>query len=381
MNEYSYQRYSRKPKKQRPFSSFCIGLIGAFIGGVLSIYIAPNYLYGKIIPVPTVFLVEEKSNKSEENIIYSENYNIVASVAEKSMKSVVGITIVQEVKEFFWSKDTEGIGSGVIIDSNGYILTNSHVVGDGKAKEINVLIEGMESLPAKTIWYDETLDLAIIKVEANNLPIATLGDSDELKVGELAIAIGNPLGLDFQRSVTSGIISGLKRSIKISNTNIIDDLIQTDASINPGNSGGPLLNQKGEVIGLNTAKITSGEGLGFAIPINLVKSIVEEVIEDGGFSTVYIGFQGIETQIYENQMNIDLGVDSGVVIIEITPNSPAEIAELKPRDIILKIEDNNIENMSQLRKILYKYRLGDRTNITINREGKQMVVEIEFIKF
>src|SRR5690606_27233341 len=193
-------------------------------------------------------------------------------------------------------------------------------------------------------------DLAVVKVDARNLDAADLGNSDLLEVGELAVAIGNPLGLDFQRSVTSGVISGLHRSIQVDEYNVIEDLIQTDASINPGNSGGPLLNAKGEVIGINTAKIKSGEGVGFSIQINLVKQILEEVIKEGSFKNVYIGFTGTEVEVYERQFGVDLKVDNGVIVIEIAPGSPAAKAGLKPMDIILEIDNEPIESMTNLRK-------------------------------
>jgi S1-C subfamily serine protease len=202
-----------------------------------------------------------------------------------------------------------------------------------------------------------------------------------LEVGELAVAIGNPLGLDFQRSVTSGVISGLHRSIKVDQYNVIEDLIQTDASINPGNSGGPLLNAVGEVIGINTAKIQTGEGLGFAIPINIVRPIVEEVIEKGKFSNVYIGFTGSEVEVYERQFGVDLGATNGVVIVEVIPDSPASQAGLKPQDVISKIDNEPIESMTSLRKILYKYRIGDSATLTIQRNGKTSNVTIKFFEF
>lgn len=381
MSDYNYYSYNKPPKKRGAFSYFMVALIGAVIGGILSIYIAPNYLYGKILPMPDIFVIQEAGSINQINITPTEDISTVTAVAKKTMGSVVGITTVQEIREFFWARDAEGVGSGVIINSNGYILTNSHVIGDGNAKSITVLIENRDKMPGKVLWYDAALDLAIVKVEARNLPVADLGDSDLLEVGQLAVAIGNPLGLDFQRSVTSGVISGLHRSIRVDQYNVIEDLIQTDASINPGNSGGPLLNNKGEVIGLNTAKIQTGEGLGFAIPINLVKSIAEEVISEGSFSNVYIGFEGAELSKYERYFGIDLKVKNGVVILEIIPNSPAANADLKPHDIITKVDDQKIESMTQLRKVLYKYRIGDKAIISINRDGQEMKTEITFTKF
>src|SRR5699024_492550 len=159
-------------------------------------------------------------------------------------------------------------------------------------------------------------------------------------------------------------------------TNIIEDLIQTDASINPGNSGGPLLNERGEVIGINTAKIQTGEGLGFAIPINSVKPILEQVIKEGSFNTVMIGIQGLEVERYESALGVELNVDKGVIILEIVPNSPADKSGLRSGDIIVSIDDNEIENMNQLKKILYKYKKGQKAKLNIIRDGKEKTVEI-----
>lgn len=381
MDDYNYYSYNRPPKKRGFFSYFLVALIAAIIGGIFSSYIAPNYLYGKVLPMPEIFERQEVGSINEININPTEDISVVSAVAKKTIGSVVGITTIQEQRELFWAKDVEGVGSGVIIDSNGYILTNSHVIGDGKAKSISVLIENRDKMPGKVLWYDPALDLAIVKVEAKGLQVADFGDSDVLEVGQLAVAIGNPLGLDFQRSVTSGVISGLHRSIRVDQYSVIEDLVQTDASINPGNSGGPLLNNKGQVIGINTAKIQTGEGLGFAIPINLIKPIAEEVIREGSFSNVYIGFQGTEVDRYERQLGVDLKIDSGVVILEIFPNSPAANANLKQLDIIVKVDNQEIQTMTQLRKTLYRYRMGDKAVLTINRGGVESKVEITFIKF
>jgi S1-C subfamily serine protease len=381
MDDYNYHSYNRPPNKNRAFSYILVALIAAIIGGIFGSYIAPTYLYGKLLPVPELYQRQETSPINQITITPTEGITPVTAAAKKAIGSVVGITTVQEMRELFWSRDVEGVGSGVIIDSNGYILTNSHVIGDGKAKSISVLIENRDKIQGKVLWYDSSLDLAIVKVEAKDLQVAELGDSDILDVGQLAVAIGNPLGLDFQRSVTSGVISGLHRSIRVDEYNIIEDLIQTDASINPGNSGGPLLNSEGAVIGINTAKVKTGEGLGFAIPINLIKPIAEQVIKEGKFSSVYIGFQGTEVERFEREFGTRLGIDSGVVIIEILQNSPAEKANLEVLDIITEIDNQKVENMTQLRKILYKYKIGDKTVLTINRNGQNMEVQIEFIKF
>lgn len=372
--------YERPPKRRSKFSYFVVALIAAIVGGIVSAYIAPVYLYGKLIPMPDIYKENMSNVEKQINITPNSDISSVSAVAKKAMSSVVGITTIQVQRKFIWEEEVEGVGSGIVINPNGYILTNSHVVGDGKAKRINVLFEDGDKMPGKVLWNDALLDLAIVKVEATQLPTAELGDSDSLEVGQLAVAIGNPLGLDFQRTVTSGVISGLNRSVRVDQYNVIENLIQTDASINPGNSGGPLLNNKGEVIGINTVKIRSqvGEGLGFAIPINVAKPIIDGIIKQGDFKTVYMGFTGIEVEKYEMKYGVELNADKGIIIGEILLNSPAEKAGLKSGDIIIKIDNQEIESMNQLKKILYKYKKGDKATLAVIRNNKEMAVEIIF---
>lgn len=367
---------NKKEKRNRILSYLAIALISSLIGGLVSPYIAINYLYADKLPS-----IEEKANNNNDNVVYNidgSNITAVSVAAKKAMSSVVGITTKQVQNFGFISQEVDGVGSGVIVDKNGYILTNSHVVGDGNAKEITVLLENEDKIPGKVLWNDGSIDLAIVKVDTTDLPVAILGDSDKLEVGEIAIAIGNPLGLEFQRTVTSGIISGLHRSIQVDQYNVIEDLIQTDASINEGNSGGPLLNSKGEVIGINTAKIKTAEGLGFAIPINTVKPVIEEVVKEGTYKTVFLGITGVEVELYERQLGVDLIADNGVVIIEVVPNSPASKGNLRAGDVITKIDDQEIQNMNQLKKSLYKYKKGDKAKLNIIRNGREEQVEIEF---
>ncbi|MBV1820847.1 serine protease HtrA [Clostridium cochlearium] len=376
---YSYEKVPTKNKRSgfrgSLFSYIALALVAAIIGGVASIYIAPN-LYGNILPNPNS--VENKYMPQQVSITPSDDINTVSAVVKKSMSSVVGITTLETVNYFFEQRDVEGLGSGVIVDSNGYILTNSHVVADGNAKEIKVLFDNGDKVPGKVLWNDSSLDLAIVKVDITNLPVAELGDSDKLEVGEIAIAIGNPLGLEFQRTVTSGVISGLNRSIQINQANIIEDLIQTDASINPGNSGGPLLNKSGEVIGINTVKIKTGEGLGFSIPINIAKSIIKEVISKGTYETVVMGVRGMDVKDYQARLGIDLGLEKGVVILSVESNSPAEKAGILQGDILIKMDDTEINSMQGLKKHLYNYKSGDKSNLTVIRNGEKQQIEIGF---
>lgn len=368
-----------KPKKKKSFrgsaiSYIALALVASLIGGLGSTYLAPK-LYGNILPYPNNKVYASGQSIS---ITPSDNLSTVSAVAKKAMGSVVGITTV-ETRQFFLGgqQDVSGSGSGVIVDSNGYILTNSHVVANGNAKDIKVLFENGDEIPGTVLWNDPILDLAIVKVELTNLPAATLGDSDSLEVGEIAIAIGNPLGLEFQRSVTSGIISGLHRSVQVQST-IIEDLIQTDASINPGNSGGPLLNGKGEVVGINTAKVTSGEGLGFSIPINQAKLIIDEVINNGAYKAVFMGISGVSVNEYESRLGVKLSTDKGIVLVQVAENSPADKGGLVNGDIIKMIDNVEVENMTQLKKSLYKYKQGDKATLTIVRNNREMKLDITF---
>lgn len=374
--------YDRRNKEERSpkrtfkgslISYIALALVASIMGGLASSYIGPN-LYGKILPNPKTM----EYTAQQVNINTSDDINTVSAVAKKAMNSVVGITTVEVQQYLFSQREVEGIGSGVIVDTNGYILTNSHVIGGGNAKSITVLFENGDKLPAKVLWNDSFLDLAVVKVDATGLTAATLGDSDKLEVGEIAVAIGNPLGLEFQRTVTSGIISGLNRSIQVSSNNVIENLIQTDASINPGNSGGPLLNSKGEVIGINTAKIKSAEGLGFTIPINEIKLIIEGIASSGTYKTVFMGISGVTVEEYQATFGIELSVDNGIILIQVSENSPAGRAGLMNGDIITKIDNEEIKNMSQLKKSLYKYKKGDKAEITIIRNNSENKIDIEF---
>jgi len=355
-------------------SYIALALVTSFLGGFAAIYVAPS-LYGKILPYP-----ENKEYTAQAiNINTNDSISTVSAVAKKAMNSVVGITTVEtrQTWPFYGTQDVGGVGSGVIIDSNGYILTNSHVIADGNAKELKVLLENGDQIDGEVVWNDAIIDLAMVKVDKTNLPVADLGDSDKLEVGEIAIAIGNPLGLEFQRTVTSGVISGLNRTVSVDG-GIISDLIQTDASINPGNSGGPLLNGNGEVIGINTAKVSSGEGLGFAIPINQVKLIVDEILETGTYKTAYIGIKGVDVKEYESRLGVDLSADSGVVVIEVLSGSPAIKAGIQTGDIITKIDAIEISGMDQLKQQLYNYKAGDKVVIGIIRNSEEMNLNLEF---
>ena len=311
--------------------------------------------------------------------------NAASVIAEKVMPSVVGIsTIAQSQRETIFglqSGTIQGIGTGIIVSEDGYILTNSHVVNDGDTQQITVdLYDGTE-FSGNVLWNDSSLDLAIVKIDAKGLTAAELGDSDEVNIGDYALAIGNPLGLNYERSVTSGIISGLNRSITTQDesngkTNKMDGLIQTDAAINSGNSGGPLINSSGQVIGINTAKASSSEGLGFAIPINSATPIIKQIKEKGSYEQTYIGISGVDLSTIATNYVTDFKADNGVFIMQIYTDSPAAAAGLKEGDIITELDGKAVDGMSALKSTLINYSPGDTVELTIERDKSNQKISL-----
>ena len=262
-------------------------LIALLLGIAFSIYttynnidITPEYEIKRTestIPLQTVENVTQESQS-------------VADMLEKVSQSVVGISKIKTKSNSIFSSSNSindlGLGTGIIVSNNGYILSNCHVTGE-KSSTCYITLENGYTYEGSVVWCDSDLDLSITKINATNLPYATIGDSSNLKAGETFYAIGNPIGYEFRKTITSGIISSTNRSIRFEeNNNVVymTDLIQTDASINPGNSGGPLLRSNGEVIGVNTVKITSAEGIGFAVPVNVVKPVIENFVTNNSFN-------------------------------------------------------------------------------------------------
>lgn len=299
----------------------------------------------------------------------------VAQVANQTAASVVEITTETVANDMFMRQYvTEGAGSGVVISSDGYIATNNHVI-EGASK-ITVRLTTGEEYEATLIGTDSQTDVAVIKVEGVTLSPVTYGDSDQLVVGDTAIAIGNPLG-ELGGTVTNGIISALDREIELENQTMT--LLQTNADINPGNSGGGLFNDKGELIGLVVAKSagTNVEGLGFAIPVNVVKEVVQSIIDVGyvqgrpvlGVSVVDISSAQLAYQYGVNQL--------GVYIAGLTEGTKAEKSGLKAGDCIVAIEDTQISSTADLKKILQEYKVGDSVNVIVSRNGKLATVKVE----
>ena len=320
------------------------------------------------------------TNKTEEKDI--------STLIENVNNAVVGISRIADKGTTIFLQDGAsnlGLGTGFIVSNDGYIVTNQHVSGE-KNSTCYVTLESGKTYKASVVWADVDLDLSIIKINVNNLDYLTLGDSDKIKVAEQVYAIGNPIGFEFQRTVTSGIISGLNRTIKIEEdgkTSYMEDLIQTDATINPGNSGGPLINKNGEVLGINSVKITSAEGIGFAIPINIIKPIIEQLVSNGEYITPTLGMFAYDKDIvpYINQeLTQNIKLDTGIYVADVIRNSPAERSGMERGDILLEIDGIKLEKMSELRTYIYSKKVGEKVNIKYIRGNKEYQISITLAK-
>ncbi|MDR0851772.1 MAG: S1C family serine protease [Clostridiales Family XIII bacterium] len=310
----------------------------------------------------------------------ASDINTTEAVAKKVLNSVVGITAEGNTVDYFGrTARATGVGTGIIVHEDGYILTNSHVVWDGETTSIKVLLSDGKEVDGELLWNDDTIDLAIIKINAKGLVPTELGDSDLVQIGSYVAAIGNPLGLDFNGSITQGVVSGLNRNITAGSetkTTRMEGLIQVDAAINSGNSGGPLLNNRGEVIGVNTAK-ASAEGMGFAIPINTAKPIIERVIATGSFERVYMGVSASNAEEISVQYpNLKLGAVKGAFLTNVTSGSPADLAGLRMKDIITEVNGVKVFTSTDLIKTLLSYQAGDTVTVKYLRDGSEEITTV-----
>ena len=388
-DDYRYPVAESSRPRRGLFGTLSMVLIGAILGSALTMasgwYLinekgllrtqtvagstVAGQTTGKIITAPAAETGETSENQ----------------VAAVVTPSVVGITTRTQVSSlpFFGQNGTnyvEGVGSGVILSLDGYIVTNSHVVDNGDAGDIRIVFADETSAPGEVIWSDAALDLAIVKTDRKDLEPVTIGSSEAVKVGDKAIAIGNPLGLDLQSTLTSGYISGLDRSITVEGGATMSGLIQTDAAINEGNSGGALLNSAGQLIGINTAKAGgTASGIGFAIPIDTVKPIIEKVIADGDFKSVYLGVTGMNVGTIRAQgQTLEYEGESGVFIMEVMRGTAAAEAGLESEDVITRIEDHDIDGMTDLKKALLNYKVGDKVQVTYFRGNSEQTTDLTF---
>ena len=266
-----------------------------------------------------------------------------------------------------------GQGSGFVFTPDGLLLTNSHVVHD--AKTIHVSLPDGRRLPGALIGEDPDTDLAVVRASASDLPALKLGDSQTIRVGQLAIAIGNPLG--FSTTVTAGVVSALGRSLRSRSGRLMDDIIQTDAALNPGNSGGPLVNSRGEVIGVNTAIISGAQGLCFAIAANTAQYVVGRLIRDGRIRRSYIGVAGQNAPIARQFVRFyGLGVSTGVLVATIEPDSPASKSQLRETDMITAFDRRDVSSIDRLHRLLTEERIGQETMLTIIRRTEKLEIAV-----
>jgi serine protease Do len=308
--------------------------------------------------------------------------SLIINAIEKVSKNVVNIASVRMVTDqLLRIFPIEGVGSGIIIDNQGHILTNYHVVDH--ARRLKVTLYDGRTLNARVIGTDKLTDLAVLKIEnyynddddkaSDFIPSVDLGDSDNLRVGQIVIAIGNPFGLTGGPTVTTGIISSLNRNIEFEEG--ILELVQTDAAINPGNSGGPLINTKGEIIAINTAKIPYAHGIGFAVPVNTAKTILQELIQYGKVNRPWLG---ISTINITNRIAryYRLPTNEGALVVKVEEYSPAADAGIRPGDIIEEIDEKRIEEITDLSSRIKKKKANENTLLSVNRYGRRFNISV-----
>ena len=318
-----------------------------------------------------------KLSADEEN---NENINNISDIIENASKCVVGISKIKTLgSSVFTSNSSEelGLGSGIIVSNKGYILTNQHVVGE--SNNCYVTTENGKNYTGKILWKNTDIDLAILKVEEYFNNIINIRDSNSVRIGEEVYAIGNPIGYEFQRTVTGGIISAIDRTVKIKNKDetysYMSNLIQTDATINPGNSGGPLIDKEGKLVGINTIKITSAEGIGFAIPINIVKPIIDKYEKIGEFKEPYLGIYAYDGSVI-SYINKDKKISEGIYVESIIDGSPADNTELKKGDIIIRIDNTRVNKLSELQQYIFTKNSEDEIILTVIRNNKEKQMRV-----
>jgi len=409
------------PKEKKPSFLglvFLLGILAGLVGGGISGF----YFYSEIkkeltelnIPsFPQIIQQEKEKVIEKEYVSQTSQEEKIIQVIKQISPAVVSVIISKDMpvykeyyeedpfEEFFWEdspfefkipqykqEGTEkrqiGAGTGFIVLPEGMVLTNKHVVATENAEYTVITNDGKE-YSAKILAKDPVQDLAILKIEGDSFKPVKLGDSSSLQIGQTVIAIGNALG-EFENTVSVGVISGLGRTITASGGGMLEtleDVIQTDAAINQGNSGGPLLNLKGEVIGINTAMALQGENVGFAIPINLAQKDIQQIKTSGKISYPFLGVRYviITPEIAKKE---NLPTDQGALVIKgdkpgepaVTPNSPADKSGLKENDIILEFQEEKITPKNSLAKIISKYNPGDKVLLKILRTGKEITVEV-----
>jgi S1-C subfamily serine protease len=332
-----------------------------------------QFISGKEIPADSAGGIPSPIDHREREAIDAYS-RIVVEAVEKVGPAVVQVGVQRDGGgRSHQGDEIQGTGSGVLFTPDGFLATNSHVVRG--ARRIAVTLSDGRSFNGQLVGDDPHTDVAVVRLQATNLPMAQFGDSDELRPGQLVVAIGNPLG--FQTTVTSGIVSALGRSLRTLSGRLIENIIQTDAALNPGNSGGPLVNSRGEVIGINTAVIMPAQGICFAIPSNTAKWVVPRLIRDGRVVRGFLGLQGQDRPIPRSLVRSEkLPANRGVLVISVEPQSPAEHAGLERGDIIIALGDVSVTGVDRLHRLLSEDIIGRDVPLTVLRDRRKVALSV-----
>lgn len=352
--EINFKKNRKRRRMKNMLLIIGIVVVSSLCGGLTASYIIDKKLEKSPYNPTNESLFDQKNEKNQSQAEQLPK-NSITKVSESVGPAVVGIS---NKTEGYFGVEDEGSGSGIIFDPNGYIVTNNHVI-DG-AQKITVKLSTGKVLDANLVGKDTRTDLAVIKVNAKNLPVAKFGDSSKVKVGDVAIAIGNPLGEEFAGTVTAGIVSAINRKIQYGGA--LYKLIQTDAAINPGNSGGALCNDAGEIIGINSLK-EKAEGIGFAISINEAKDIIKSLMSYGKVSRPYLGIAGKTISSEENGI-------SGVYVTEVVKGSGAAVSGIRPTDIIVELDGKKVTKFEDISETLDKHKVGDAVKVKVLRNTK-----------
>ena len=369
-NPYIKETLLKRAQKRKAFFKYAtVAVCGMVVGALI---FGGGLLIGKNAK-PSGSAIHQYSAGDHTGITDEGTGSLsITEISAKVSPSVVGIVNTQSVMTWFGATEQDGSGSGIIISEDGYILTNNHVIDN--ASQLKVVLGTGDEYEAVVVGKDVKTDLAILKINATSLPAAELGKSSELAVGDLAVAIGNPLGLEFYGSVTSGIISALNRTMNVEGREYT--LIQTDAAINPGNSGGPLVNKYGQVVGINTVKISSStaEGMGFAIPIDVAAPIVNDLINSG-----YVTGRpliGIASRDISENMAAYYGMPVGIYVVSVEDGTGAEAAGIKQGDIIIEADGERVKTYYELNDVKDRFKAGDNITLKIIRSGQEITVNV-----
>lgn len=387
MGYYNDHYYSNSQRPRRRSLIF-LSIVSAVIGGLITLLFVP--LLGRLGYFDNSQQENQNTNQQFSNSKTTSvkvNSQITEAV-NKVRSAVVGVENLGSSDDPFSSANVkQGTGSGIIFQKSNdkaLVVTNYHVIEGNKKVQVVLPLSNDKSktVQAKVLGYDQVTDLAVLEIDSAGVTeVAEFGNSDTLQAGEPAIAIGNPLGPQFSQSVTVGVISSPKRTIDVTETTATD-VIQTDAAINPGNSGGALVNAAGQVIGINSLKIAESgvEGLGFAIPANDAQPIIEQLIKQGHVPRPYLGVQLYDLQEMLpsawNELKLPSSVQNGVLIKTVEANTPAALAGMKSRDVIVAIDKQAVANSSELRKHLYTKKIGNKVDLTIYRNGKKSNISV-----